>query len=218
MAQNALFIFLLCLLFIRKMKSFSEKESQIQYLILIGKMRGLSVKEIHQQITSALKMDISLSSLYNRIEKMEEINANHFQELKRSNNAYIAKIMEILNHFSFYRRILTGLLYDKNTNQLITNPSLVFKAVEVLERVDQSEFKILKEIPEVLAWKQTKVLPRDSVYGSDPYENEERSLEEYVLNIEQIPIPPELEELQNKIENENLGNSKLDDDSKEDTK
>ncbi len=189
-------------------KSFNEKESHIQYLLMICKMRGLSVKEIHEQITSTLKIDISLSSLYSRIEKLEEVNASHFLELKKSNNAYIARIMEILNHFSFYRRLLTGLLYDKNTNQLITNPSLVFKAIEVLERVDQSEFKMLKEIPDIFAWKHSKTGPRDPIFGEDPYKD--KSIEEYILNIEQIPIPQKLEELQSSIENENLRNSKLD--------
>lgn len=194
------------------MKSFSEKESQIQYLLLICKMRGLSMKETHQQITSTLKIDISLSSLYNRIEKMEEANASHFQELKKSNNAYISRIMEIINHFTFYRRLLTGLLYDKNTNQLITNPSLVFKTIEVLEHIDQSEFKMLKEIPEVFAWKYSKTGPRDSIYGPDPYDSEEKSMEEYILNLEQIPIPHDLQELQEKIEDENIRNTKLNND------
>jgi hypothetical protein len=194
-------------------KSFSDKESQIQYFLMVCKMRGMNVKEIHSEITSTLKIDISINSLYNRLQKYEEINVKYFNELKKSNHAYVSRIMEIVNHFSYYRSVLMNLLYDKDTKQLTTNPSLLFKTVEMLQKVDQSEFAMLEKIPEMFTWKPTSnSIIRNPIYNKQPYNNDEdeneRSIDQYILSMEQIPVPRDLEELQRKTENENLSESK----------
>jgi hypothetical protein len=195
-------------------KSFIDKESQIQYLLMVCKMRGMTVKEIHAEITSTLKLDISINSLYNRLQKYEEVNVKYFSELKKSNHAYVSRIMEIVNHFSYYRRVLMNILYDKNTKQLIIgNPSLLFKSIEMLLKVDQSEFTMLEKIPEIFTWKNTSnPRIRDPTYNIQPYNNDEeqneRSIDQYILSMEQIPVPRDLEELQRKTENENLPENK----------
>lgn len=175
-------------------------------------MRGMSVKEIHSEITSTLKIDISISSLYNRLQKHDEVNVKYFNELKKSNHAYVSRIMEIMNHFSYYRSVLMNILYDTDTKQLITtNPSLLFKTIEMLQKVDQSEFAMLEKIPEMFTWKHTinsKI--RDSVYDTLPYNNEDenKSIDQYILSMEQIPVPRDLEELQRETENESMSESK----------
>ena len=107
-------------------KSFNEKESQIQFLLMVCKMRGMTVKEIHAEITSTLKIDISINSLYNRLQRYEEINAKELQELKKSNHAYISRIMELVNHFAYYRKVILSTINDPNNKQSIT-PALLYK-------------------------------------------------------------------------------------------
>ena len=68
-------------------KSLNEKESQIQCLLMVCKMRGMTVKEIQAEIISTLKVDNSINSLYNRLQRYEEMNAKQLQELKKSNLA-----------------------------------------------------------------------------------------------------------------------------------
>lgn len=194
-------------------KSFNDKESQIQYFLMVCKMRGMTVKEIHAEITSTLKIEISINSLYNRLQKYEEVNAMCFNELKKSNHTYVSKIMEIANHLSYYRRVLMNILYDKDTKEpIITNPSLLFKTIEMLQKVDQSEFAILEKIPEMFAWRHNdNIMIRDSIYDKPSRNNEEeneRSIDQFILSMEQIPVPRDLEELQHKTENENRSESK----------
>lgn len=90
-------------------KSFGEKESQIQYLLMVCKMRGMTVKEIQEEITSTLRIDISINSLYNRLQRYEETNAKQIQELRKSNHAYVSRIMDLLNHFVYYRSSNDGI-------------------------------------------------------------------------------------------------------------
>ena len=108
-----------------------------------------------------------------------------------------------------------NILYDKDTKQLnIGNPSLLFKSIEMLLKVDQSEFAMLEKIPELFAWKHNSNLRiRDPTYNKQPYNSEEendKSIDEYVLSMEQIPVPRDLEELQCDIENKNLSENKRD--------
>jgi hypothetical protein len=176
-------------------------------------MRGMAVKEIHSEITSTLKIEISINSLYNRLQKYEEINVKYFNELKKSNHAYLSRIMEIVNHISYYRRVLMNILYNQSTKQLITtNFSLLIKSIEMLHKLDQTEFAMLERIPEMFAWKPTSNSTiRDSIYDEQSHNNNdenERSIDQYILSMEQIPVPRDLEELQHQTETENLSESK----------
>ena len=101
----------------------------------------MTVKEIHCEITSTLKIDISINSLYYRLQKYEEVNVKYFHELRKTNHAYISRIMELVDHFGYYRHILMNLLNNAEIKQLVTtNPSLLFKTIEMLKKVDHFEF------------------------------------------------------------------------------
>ncbi len=187
-------------------KSFNEKESQIQFLIMVCKMRGMTMKEIHAEIKSNLKIDISINSLYNRLQKYEEINAKELQELKKSNHAYISRIMELVNHFAYYRKVILATIHDPKNKQSIT-PALLFRTTDLLQKLDQTEFSMLEKIPDIFSWKRFN----NSMSGRDPRHNigkdddqDEKSIDEYVTAIEQIPIPQDLLELQSRTENEKL--------------
>ena len=183
-------------------KSFNQKESQIQFLLMVCKMRGMTVKEIHAEITSTLKIDISINSLYNRLQRYEEINAKELQELKKSNHAYISRIMELVNHFAYYRKVILSTINDPNNKQSIT-PALLFKTTDLLQKLDQTEFSMLEKIPDIFSWKRFNNTlsgrdPRFSIGKDD--DQDENSIDEYVAAIEQIPIPPDLIDLQSKTE------------------
>jgi hypothetical protein len=190
-------------------KSFNEKESQIQFLIMVCKMRGMTVKEIHAEIKSNLKIDISINSLYNRLQRYEEINAKELQELKKSNHAYISRIMELVNHFRYYRKNILATMNDPKNKQSMT-PALLYKATELLQKLDQTEFTMLEKIPDIFLWKRINNGsgrdPRFNIYRDD--DQDEKSIDEYVTAIEQIPIPPDLLELQSKTENEKISGNK----------
>lgn len=181
-------------------KSFADKESQIQYFLMVCKMRRMTVKEIHSEMCSTLKIDISVNSLYNRLERYEEINAKYFNELKKSNHAYTSRMMEIVNHFSYYRKLLLSLLYDQNNKQIINNPSLVFKMIDILQQLDKTEFSMLERIPDIFSWKKFT----NQYLSTNEIIHDEKSIDEYVLSLEQIPIPDDLHALQSKIEDENM--------------
>jgi len=173
-------------------------------------MRGMTVKEIHAEITSTLKIDISINSLYNRLQRYEEINAKQLQELKKSNHAYISRIMELVNHFAYYRRVILSTINDPKNKESIT-PALLFRTTDLLQKLDQTEFTMLEKIPDIFSWKRFN----NTMSGRDPRFNicidddqDEKSINEYVTAIEQIPIPPDLMELQVKTENEKLQDSK----------
>lgn len=172
---------------------------------MVGKMRGLTVKEIHQEITSTLKIDISINSLYNRLQRYEEINAKELQELKKSNYAYISRIMELVNHFRYYRKNILATINDPN-HKLSVTPALLMRATDLLQKLDQTEFAMLEKIPDIFSWKRFNSRgmrdPRYNV-GIDDDQNE-KSMDEYIAAIEQIPLPPDLMELQSRTENENL--------------
>lgn len=173
-------------------------------------MRGMTVKEIHQEITSTLKIDISINSLYNRLQRYEEINAKQLQELKKSNHAYISRLMELINHFAYYRKVILTTIKDPTNKQSIT-PALLYKATELLQKLDQTEFSMLEKIPDIFSWKRFNSTmsgrdPRFNIYKDD--DQDEKSIDEYVTAIEQIPIPPDLLELQSKTENEYLSENK----------
>lgn len=191
-------------------KSFNDKESQIQFLLMVCKMRGMTVKEIHTEITSTPKIDISINSLYNRLQKYDEINAKELQELKKSNHAYISRIMELVNHFAYYRKLILATINDPNNKQAIT-PALLFKTTDLLQKLDQTEFTMLEKIPDIFSWKRFN----NTMSGRDPRFNtgrddnqDEKSIDQYVTAIEQIPIPPDLIELQSRTENEKLSENK----------
>lgn len=186
-------------------KSFNEKESQIQFLLMVCKMRGMTVKEIQAEIKSTLKIDISINSLYNRLQRYEEINAKQLQELKKSNHAYISRIMELVNHFAYYRKMILSTINDPDNKQS-TTPALLFRTTDLLQKLDQTEFAMLEKIPDIFSWKRFNSLSgRDPRYGLNKYDDQdEKSIDEYITAIEQIPIPPDLIELQSKTENENL--------------
>lgn len=189
-------------------KSFNEKESQIQFLLMVCKMRGMTVKEIHTEIISTLKIDISINSLYNRLQRYEEINTKQLQELKKSNHTYISRIMELVNHFAYYRKVILSALNDPKNKQSIT-PALLFRTTDLLQKLDQTEFSMLEKIPDIFAWKRFNNLSaRDPRYGLNKHnDTDEKSIDEYVCSIEQIPIPSDLEELQSTIGTENLRDS-----------
>ncbi len=186
-------------------KSFNEKESQIQFLLMVCKMRGMTVKEIHSEIASTLKIDISINSLYNRLQRYEEINAKELQELKKSNHAYISRIMELVNHFAYYRKNILATINDPKNKQSIT-PALLYKATELLQKLDQTEFAMLEKIPDIFSWKRfNNTNARDPRFNRNTDDDlDEKSIDEYVAAIEQHPIPPDLLELQSRTENENL--------------
>jgi len=186
-------------------KSFVDKESQIQYFLMVCKMRGMTIKEIHAEITSTLKIDISINSLYNRLQTYEESNAKHFHELKKSNHAYISRIMELVNHFEYYRKVIMTVLNDPKNKQSIT-PSMLFKSTELLQKLDQTEFNMLERIPDIFSWKQINNHGgRDPRYGLNIEDSiNEKNIDEYVLSIEQIPVPYDLQALQHKTENESI--------------
>lgn len=190
-------------------KSFNEKESQIQFLLMVCKMRGMTVKEIHAEIKSTLNIDISINSLYNRLQRYEEINAKELQELKKSNHAYISRIMELVNHFRYYRKNILATINDPKNKQSIT-PALLYKATELLQKLDQIEFNMLEKIPDLFSWKRfnnTSVRdPRFNIGRDD--DQDEKSIDEFIAAIEQHPIPPDLLELQSKTEYEKLTESK----------
>jgi maltooligosyltrehalose synthase len=181
-------------------KSFNEKESQIQFLLMVCKMRGMTVKEIQAEIKLTLKIDISTNSLYNRLQKYEEINAKELQELKKSNHAYISRIMELVNHFRFYRKTILTTLNNPKNKQAIT-PALLYKATELLQKLDRTEFNMLERVPEIFSWKRGL---SPSFSSNVHHDHNEKSIEEYVTSIEQIPIPSDFEDLQSKVEDENL--------------
>ena len=188
-------------------KSFNEKELQIQYMIMVCRMRGMSMKDIHREIISTLKIDISLNSLYNRLQKYEEFNAQQILDLRKSNNAYLSRIMEILNHFVYYRKVIPSTLHDPKYKQDVT-PALLFKVSELLQKVDQAEFAMLEKIPDILSWKrfnQNNIGGRNSLYNSGiDDDSSEKSIDEYIISMEQIPIPTDLEELQSRTEDEHF--------------
>jgi len=186
-------------------KSFNEKESQIQFLLMVCKMRGMTVKEIHAEIRSTLKIDISINSLYSRLQRYEEINAKELQELKKSNNAYISRIMELVNHFGYYRRNILSTINDPNNKQSIT-PALLFRATDLLQKLDQTEFDMLEKIPDLFSWKRfNNPSIRDPRFNRNIDDDQDgKSIDEYVTAIEQIPVPYDLIELQSKTDNENL--------------
>ncbi len=186
-------------------KSFNEKESQIQFLLMVCKMRGMTVKEIQAEITSTLKIDISINSLYNRLQRYEEINAKELQELKKSNHAYISRIMEFVNHFAYYRKVILTTIHAPKNKQSIT-PALLFRTTDLLQKLDQTEFAMLEKIPDIFSWKRFNYTgvrdPRFNIGIDD--DQDEKSIDQCVTAIEQIPIPPDLRELQSKTENEKL--------------
>ncbi len=190
-------------------KSFNEKESQIQFLLMVCKMRGMTVKEIHEEIKTTLKIDISINSLYNRLQKYEEINAKELQELKKSNYAYISRIIELVNHFRFYRKNILATINDPNNKQSIT-PALLYRATDLLQKLDQTEFAMLEKIPDIFSWKRfNNPSIRDPRFGLGRDDNQdEKSIDEYVTAIEQIPIPLDLIELQSKTQHEHMVESK----------
>lgn len=185
-------------------KSFNEKESQIQFLLMVCKMRGMTVKEIQAEITSTLKIDISINSLYNRLQRYDEMNAKELQELKKSNHAYISRIMELVNHFAYYRKMILSTIHDPKNKQSIT-PALLFRTTDLLQKLDQTEFAMLEKIPDIFSWKRFNNIGDRNPFSSSSLDNDqdEKSIEEYVCSIEQIPVPPDLEELQSTSENEN---------------
>lgn len=189
-------------------KSFNEKESQIQFLLMVCRMRGMTVKEIHAEITSTLKIDISINSLYNRLQKYDEINAKELQELKKSNHAYISRIMELVNHFAYYRKVILSTINDPKNKHAVT-PALLFRTTDLLQKLDQTEFNMLEKIPDIFSWKRFNHPdikdPRFNVYRGD---QDEKSIDQYVTAIEQIPIPADLLELQSETENEKLSENK----------
>lgn len=82
----------------------------------------------------------------------------------------------------------------------------------MLQKVDQSEFAMLEKVPEIFACKHTgNSIIRDPLCEDKPDNSEdenERTIDQYILSMEQIPVPKDLEELQHKTENENLPDSK----------
>lgn len=189
-------------------KSFNEKESQIQFLLMVCRIRGMTVKEIHAEITSTLKIDISINSLYNRLQRYDEINAKELQELKKSNHAYISRIMELVNHFAYYRKVILSTINDPKNKHAVT-PALLFRTTDLLQKLDQTEFNMLEKIPDIFSWKRFNHPdiqdPRFNVYRGD---QDEKSIDQYVTTIEQIPIPADLLELQSETENEKLSENK----------
>ncbi len=73
---------------------------------------------------------------------------------------------------------------------------------------------MLEKIPDIFSWKRLNSTvsgrdPRYNIGGDD--DQDEKSIDEYVTAIEQIPIPPDLMELQSKTEDEKLSVSKRSD-------
>ncbi len=116
--------------------------------------------------------------------------------------------MELVNHFAYYRKVILSALNDPKNKQSIT-PALLFRTTDLLQKLDQTEFSMLEKIPDIFAWKRFNNLSaRDPRYGLNKYnDTDEKSIDEYVCSIEQIPIPSDLEELQSTIGTENLRDS-----------
>lgn len=101
-------------------------------------------------------------------------------------------------------------LDDHKSKQTIA-PALLFKATELLQKIDQTEFAMLEKIPEMFSWKRYNhpIAGRDPVYRSNiDDEQDEKSMDEYMTSIEEIPIPEDLIALQSKTESENIGDFK----------
>lgn len=98
-----------------------------------------------------------------------------------------------------------AVLNDPKNKQSINSASL-YKSIELLQKLDQTEFSMLEEIPELFSWKRINDIGgRNPLYSSSMNDDQnEKSIEEYVTSIEQIPVPADLEELQSKTEDENL--------------
>ena len=61
--------------------------------------------------------------------------------------------MELLNHFTCYRRVKLSILHDTKNKQTIT-PTLLFKTTDILQKMGQTEFSVLEKIPDMFSWKR----------------------------------------------------------------
>ena len=111
--------------------------------------------------------------------------------------------MELVNHFAYYRKVIMSTIHDPKNKQSIT-PALLFRTTEFLQKLDQTEFAMLEKIPDIFSWKRFNNFGgRDPRYSLDKdSDTDEKSIDEYITAIEQIPIPLDLIELQSKTENE----------------
>src|SRR5690606_15347427 len=118
-------------------------------------------------------------------------------------------IMDLVNHFKYYRKNILATINDPNNKQSVT-PALLFRATDLLQKLDQTEFAMLEKVPDIFSWKRfhnTSVRdPRFNMYRDE--DEDEKSIDEYVTAIEQIPIPPDLLELQSRTEHEKLSEFK----------
>jgi len=135
---------------------------------------------------------------------MEEVNAETFHNMKKSNTAYINEVMTLKNHLDYYREILMSVLKGEEfKHQLTINQ--IMKLTEMLYKLDETQFNMLREMPKMFAWGGVRTQKGAAVYGSINDEQSEKDISQYITNLEQIPVPTDLEELQTKTEDEKLG-------------
>lgn len=167
-------------------------------------MRGLSVTEIIEEVAVTLHMKVGKTWVYDQINAMEEANASTFSQMRKSNTAYINEVMTLKNHLDYYRQILMKVLKGPEFQHQLTIPQIM-KITEFLYKIDETHFNMLKEMPKMFAWGGLKNGRGGPVYGSLDHDQSEKDISQFVTNLEQIPVPHDLEELQNQTENEKLG-------------
>ena len=194
-------------------KTFADTKSQMLFLVMVCKMRGLSLPEIKKEIEDNIHQQVSKTSIRNWIIDMEKEDERDFNKLRNSNSAYISEIMTIKKHYEYYRKLVMQTLYHPSFKMHVT-PRLIYKAIEILALVDDREYLMLKQMPELFAWGAGGISPmqqgpnkglppKDDVFGNlDPMKN--ASLEEYAISIEQIPIPEDLLQIQKDVEHKSL--------------
>ena len=187
-----------------KKRNFAEPESRLLFYIMVCQMKGYSVDQIVTECATNMHMAVSKTWVYTMIRKMEEVNAETFHNMKKSNTAYINEVMTLKNHLDYYREIIMSVLKGEEfKHQLTINQ--ILKLLEALYKLDETQFNMLREMPKMFAWGGMRSSNGGPVYGSVGDEHSEKDISQYITNLEQIPVPTDLEELQTKTEDEKLG-------------
>lgn len=185
-------------------KSFADSESQIMFMLMVCKMRNLSVPQIQAEIQEKLHINIDRSTLYTKIKKMTDDHAKEFHALKTSNTEYIANVMELKKHMAYYRALIEDTLYNSQWRQYVT-PRLIYQAIELLKRIDETEFTMLKEMPQLFAWGGVKNQRTDGMFGEKDESALNKDIDQFVISMEQISVPRDIEKLQKEVEDKSLG-------------
>lgn len=185
-------------------RTFADNESQILFLMMVCKMRGLSYKQIQAEIEENLHIHMSIGAITERIHRMTENNVKQFHDLKSSNDAYISNVIELKNHMDYYRRLVEATLHKAEFRQYVT-PRLIYKAIEILKSIDETEFAMLKQMPDLFAWGGLKQRPGGTEFGEKNQEALSKTVDQFIISMEQIPVARDIEALQRQVEDKSLG-------------